>query len=764
MNRRSNTPHIFGIRHLSPGSACHLLKFLDEIRPEAVLIEGLSDANTEIHHLTSDGTKPPVAILAYTEEFPVRTIMYPFVNYSPEYQALVWAKNHGAHAEFIDLPSEVMIPLGYQWGKAQEQITNEQDTGLDNRNLQDGPGKAEIYQRWAKTAGVKDFETYWEYNFEHIQNTDVYRFASFELSKCLRELLMIDAPLEYAKNTVREAYMRSRILNTYSPDKIVVIAGILHVSALDHGKEHMDEKEFKKLPRVRTKIALMPYTYNRLSSISGHGVGNNAPAYYGMTWDAFRKNTFKNYPARYLSIIASYLRENGIYRSSADVIEGVRLANALAALHSSVAPSRRDLRDAAITCLGYGDFSVVAEAIADTDIGSAIGSLPEGVSRTSIHDDFCRELKRLKLEKYKSPVARRLDLDLRENRRVNSKEAAFRDLNRSFFLHRLRVLNISFQRFMLKTQKSATWSESWILGWTSVVEIELAESILKGETVELATAYVFKERLDNSQSITEVASVIRDACECGMMESMEQAKQALQRLAVDSVSFTEIAKTALELSFVISYGSIRRFDTSNLVPLLQQLFLKGALLMPDSSRCDSDSAWKVIDAINSMNYVALEHAKTIDEDLWISKLTELSDADDRNPLLSGYACSILLERGKIDDTKLTQEISRRLSPGIDADIGSGWFEGLSIKNRYALLSRMSLWEQMDKYIYSLDTEQFKRALVFLRRAFSLFSPAEKRRISENLGQIWGISKKEAVEILNFEVDIIGLNEFDFEDI
>jgi hypothetical protein len=171
-----------------------------------------------------------------------------------------------------------------------------------------------------------------------------------------------------------------------------------------------------------------------------------------------------------------------------------------------------------------------------------------------------------------------------------------------------------------------------------------------------------------------------------------------------------------------------------------------------------------------MNAVALEHYSLIDEELWVKKLTELSDADDRNPLLSGYACSILLERNLMDGEKLSQEVSRRLSPGIDADLGAGWFEGLSIRNHYALLARMNLWELLDGYVASLDGEQFKRALVFLRRAFGDFAPTEKRRICENLGEIWGVHREEASDLLIRELDeeeqkkLNDLNEFDFDDI
>jgi hypothetical protein len=514
----------------------------------------------------------------------------------------------------------------------------------------------------------------------------------------------------------------------------------------------------------------MPYSYYRLSSRTGYGAGNNAPAYYGLMWECMCQDDFVRLPAEYLARVVTYLRENGTPRSTAEVIEGVRLANTLATLHSGGAPALRDLQDAAVTCLGYGELSVVAEAIAHTDVGTMIGSLPEGVSRTSIQDDFYRQLKKLKLEKYRSSVAIDLNLDLRENRRVQSEEAAFLDLRRSFFLHRLKALEISFQELKPSSQQSATWAESWILEWTPVAEIELVEATLKGETVELATAFVFKERLEKSCSVDEAAKVIREACDCGIMTSMEQARIALQRLAVDSGSFNEIATAAYDLSIVISYGNIRRFDASFLIPLLQQLFLKASLIMEDAARCDNNAARPILESIHRLNAIALEHYALVDEKLWNEKLNRLSDADDRNPLLSGYACSILLEKNLMNGEKLAQEVSRRLSPGIEADLGAGWFEGLSMRNRYALLARMSLWEQLANYVSSLNDEQFKRALVFLRRAFGDFGSAEKRSICENLGEIWGIEREDASDVLSRELDdeekkrIDDLNEFNFGDL
>ena len=130
----------------------------------------------------------------------------------------------------------------------------------------------------------------------------------------------------------------------------------------------------------------------------------------------------------------------------------------------------------------------------------------------------------------------------------------------------------------------------------------------------------------------------------------------------------------------------------------------------------------------------------------------------------------LLERGKADEALLSREMARRLSPGVPADLGAGWFEGLAGKNRYALIARLSLWRQLDEYLSGLDDETFRRALVFLRRAFADFSPNEKNDIAENLGEIWGVNAQQAAELLMNDVTeteqavLDSLDEFDFDDI
>ena len=63
--------------------------------------------------------------------------------------------------------------------------------------------------------------------------------------------------------------------------------------------------------------------------------------------------------------------------------------------------------------------------------------------------------------------------------------------------------------------------------------------------------------------------------------------------------------------------------------------------------------------------------------------------------------AILLDAGKIDEVTLRMEVSRRLSMGMPAELGANWFAGLSMRNHYALIGRLTLWSISKTTVYLL---------------------------------------------------------------
>ncbi|MBD5130909.1 MAG: hypothetical protein HDT43_13445 [Ruminococcaceae bacterium] len=756
--------HFFGIRHLSPAGAFYLEKFLDSVRPQLVLIEAPSDFADTADDIVRAETKPPFAILAYTNHAPVRTILYPFAEYSPEYRAILWCRENKVEFRFMDLPSDVFLAL---YEKRIEEEMNDNDEEKIGENTGEEI-KISVYDKLDELSGEGSHDTFWERTLEHCADYESYREGANLFGANIREFSE-KTGRDLEETQLREAYMRGCIRSAVENgiEDIAVVTGAYHVEGL---KAWETPEKMPELPHTDSLHTLMPYSYYRLSTRSGYGAGNRAPAYYELIWESYRRVDPSFTANAYLSKIAEKQRENGNAASSAQIIEAVRLANSLAELRGGKignTPALRDLRDAAETCLGEGSFAAISVAVADTEIGTKIGALPEGVSRTSIQDDFYRLLKDLKLEKYRTVTAQDLRLDLRENLRAKGEKSAFLDLNRSFFLHKLRVLGITFAEPRISEQDNATWSEAWVICWTPESEIQLVESALRGDTVELAASFAIKETVERAANMSDVAEAVENAFLCGMPTAAGYAVSALQAMAVDAASFEELAKTAFRLSAIVAYGDIRKADSSPLIPILQQIYYRACLILPSSCVCDDNASQSLSGAMNQLNSVELAQ-EFLETENWLNALKEVARRDDLNTRLSGFAAAVLLERNQMTNDELKIEVSRRLSKGVPADLGAGWFEGLTLKNRYGLIARLSLWESLDEYIRSLDGEEFKRALVFLRRAFADFSAGEKDSIAENLGEIWGLNGAEVSEIVNAELDtasqeqIAALDDFDFD--
>lgn len=756
--------HIFGVRHLSPGASHHLLEFLEEKKPKCVLIEGPSDASYLIPQITTKGIKLPIALLAYTTELPIETILYPYANYSPEYQAIKWANKRKITVRFIDLPANALLKL-------------KQNTGAKTPKAQEFyKYHNKLYEDVAQQANEYEYDSYWERNFEHNLSAASYQqglqLQSAEIRSMVENEEFEVVPYDFSYNMVREAHMKREIQNAidegFQPNEIVVVVGAYHVSGIVSDLPPLSDEELSQLPTVNTLMTLMPYSFLRLSSQMGYGAGNNAPSYYEMMWKGISNGTLEELPATYISKVAQYLRKKGFNASTSSVIEAIRLAQALTSLREGKMPVLKDLHDAVVTCLGGGDFSSVAEALTINDIGTAIGNLPEGVSQTPVQQNMMNELKRLKLVNYKTAVAQELTLDLRENMKVKTLEAAYIDLNRSVFFNRLQVLGIRFATTIPLTQDSATWAEKWSLQWSPEIEIQVVETNLKGESLEIAAAFQLNDQLVNCTSLSTAASIIRQACLCQLTAIFENAVDTLQSLLIDNADFKETVATARELSIILQFGTIRNIDVEPLKVIFKQLYLRATLLLIDAANCDDKAALKIVAAMNSMEIISEQLSELIDTELWQNELIKLAERDDLNTKLSGTAFAILLEHNLISEENCAIEVSRRLSPGVPASLGANWFEGMSSRNRYALLSRVSLWRELDAYIKSLDEDEFLRSLVFLRRAFSDFDAHQKNSIAELLGDFWGIGAEKAAEALQQELTeeetdkLDELNDFDFD--
>ncbi len=284
--------HILGIRHHGPGSAKNVKAFLEQLKPDIVLVEGPPDADGILQWANHAALKPPVAILCYQPDNPQQSVFYPFAEFSPEWQAILYAKQNNIHVRFMDLPSANQFAIEAEKRKEAEQnendITDQENKTEDNdivpinnavlfnkdiryksatpmklhsssqspvhKKSISSAGAEEIAGEeieiirldpvgyLAEAAGYGDGEKWWEHTFEHRQNDEAVFEAVQEAMQALRESLPAkDDKLEQC----REAHMRKTIRQAEKEmfQNIAVICGAWHAPALMNMPKQKDDND-----------------------------------------------------------------------------------------------------------------------------------------------------------------------------------------------------------------------------------------------------------------------------------------------------------------------------------------------------------------------------------------------------------------------------------------------------------------------------------------------------------------------------------------
>lgn len=431
----NNSVAWIGIRHHGPGSAKSLVEALDEIRPVAVLVEGPSDASDVLPMLADSAMQLPVALLCYPEDDPAQTSFWPFAEFSPEYQATLWAVANNVPVRFIDLPSTAR----FETAKKNEPLKddpsepdNAEDAAISpeqNEEQEDTSLTAEMRDpigTLASAAGYQDGESWWADLVEQNPAPGPIFQAIGDAMAALRENEK-ELPAFESK---REAHMRLAIASARKEFEgpLAVVCGAWHVPALKAKKPlKEDQALIKGLPRKKSAITWAPWTAPRLAFGSGYGAGVSAPGWCKHLWQTRNR---KDGASLWLTRIAYVLREKGHMISTASLIEAERLALSLAAIRERPQPGFEELRDASVAALFNGDPLLWNTIEAELLLGNDVGEIPPSVPLAPLMDDLQRNQKiaRLKPE----ALEKELSIDLR------SESGLFR----STLLHRLASLNV----------------------------------------------------------------------------------------------------------------------------------------------------------------------------------------------------------------------------------------------------------------------------------------------------------------------------------
>jgi hypothetical protein len=688
---------VFGIRHHGPGSARSLLWALDELRPDAVLVEGPSDADAVLPLMARPQMQPPVALLVYPPDAPQDAAYYPFARFSPEWNALRYALGSGVTARFVDLPRALDL---------------EDEDGAEPEVREDPIGLL------AEAAGYEDRELWWERQVEQRRDaTDLFD-AIIEAMAALRE--DYEPPPREAR---REAYMRREIRKTLQQghENIVVVCGAWHAPALrleDHAVKS-DDALLKGLKRRKTSATWIPWTTARLSYRSGYGAGIASPGYYEYLWSCPEGSV----ASRWLSLVARLLRSEDLDAPPANVVEAARVADTLAAIRDLPAPGLDELREAALATLCGGEAERLALIRDRLEIGEKLGDVPAETPTVPLQRDLEGLQKRLRLK----PTAeeRHLDLDLRE---VNGRA-------RSELLHRLRLLGVGWGEPHAVSGKSGTFHEVWTLQWRPELSLALIEANVWGNTVEAASASRVRE-LAETADLPRLSALLDAAILARLPESAVGHLLGRVRDNAASADVRGLMDALPPLARVARYGDVRGTAAASVLPVIDVLFERALVSLPGAcTALDGDAAREMAESIAAGEECVNLLDRSGMYEKWRTVLGPLAENESVNALIRGWCCRLLLEAGSLDEEELQRLAGLSLSPAAPATEAAAWVEGVLRGSGLVLLHQTGLWMALDGWLTGLDPETFTSLLPLVRRAFSDFEPAEKRAMGERVRKL-----------------------------
>ena len=688
----------FGIRHHGPGSARSLVAALEQFSPDVLLVEAPIDATVALALVGHPGLRPPVALLAYATDDPLRASFAPFAEFSPEWVALGWARRNGVEVRAMDL--------------ALAHVLAAPEVALV------GPGVDPIAEL-ASAAGEDDPERWWDDVVEHRSGDDTFA-AIAEAMAAVRAGVDPPVGLEAAREATMRTTVRRALKDGFA--RVAVVCGAWHVPALALDDPAamlptpaLDAATLKGLAKVKVAVTWVPWTHRRLAASTGYGAGVASPGWYAHV----HRSPGPGSVIRWFAEVARLLRARDLAVSPDHLVAASRLATALAALRGRPVAGLAEVSDAALAVVADGRPGPLALIHDHLVVGDQIGGVPPETPLVPLARDLAAEAKRVRLKP--EAFERVVELDLRRPR----------DLERSRLLRRLWLLGVAWGTPAESRRSVGTFRESWCLRWEPELELRLIDAGAYGTTVAAAASRRVRERADRASGVAELAGLVEAVLLADLVDAVDVLMTLLARRAANDADVEHLMDAVGPLARVVRYGDVRATQAPALRTVIDGMVSRiCAGVAPACTSLDDDAAGAMASRIGATQaaLALLEHPALGGE--WPVVLARLADGSTVHGVVRGAVARLLLDGGHWNGADVARRLSRALTPGTPAAAGAAFVEGFLSGSGTVLLHDASLLGLVDEWLSQLGPEAFTDTLPLLRRTFGSFEPAERRRLGE----------------------------------
>ena len=752
----------FPVRHHSPMVSQLLLQVIRERKPKMIFIEGPADCNELIPHIIHKDSTPPIALYSSyrdddnvlnqagistpSEDIPARfSSWYPMLAYSPEYVALTAAREIKAAACFIDLPHYARYKTLVE-GEKTEQLSPEHESETLIT-------QSEFYRTLAKSAGYKSWDETWDSLFEFGAYNSTPELFRRELATfCAASRLTVSKQqMEQDGSYEREAYMRHVINETLAKQQLsekeaMVICGGFHLF-MDHSYN-----DFPTAPKGTTYNSLVPYSFFRVSELSGYHAGNRAPQFYQLYWSFLQKNKVQELLPNYIVSVLKNGRKKGELLSAADAISISQHASMLSQLRQRQNPILEDLHDAIMTCCCKGDPNydglVLKSAIDEVDIGRVLGKVCNNVGRLPIAIDFYECLEKLDLNEFQVEE-KRVRISLNKQEEI--------DRQRSEFLHRLVFLNIPAASLITNENQLhfSLFKEDWQLVWSPSIDARLVEENLYGDTIEAATMTRLQEATarqhNNASGCCQILYKAIKMALPGLIQQLES--RAANAIANDS-QLVSLAQAINYLRQIEKYSILKQIKKETVHNLLVQAYQRACFAIPDAASVTQEHQYSVVESLKIIaETVFNDQSGAMDIDLLSTNIQSAAELTEV-PFLKGAFYGLMAELKVISGEQVLSLLAAYAQAIPEILVQAGDFlEGLLSVSRSSIITGSAqLIEAMEALLNSADHHSFLIMLPTIRQAFENLHQQSKHAIADKVAQKHGLKTADTLIELNTSLE------------
>jgi hypothetical protein len=786
---------VLGIRHHGPGSARSVRAELAAFRPDAVLVEGPADADPLVAYVGEAGMAPPVALLAYADGEPQVASFWPFAVFSPEWQAIGWAVDHGVPVRFCDLPAAITLaarPADPADGPTRPGVAKPADgnghdgttgpvagpdpadgadlprpSGVDGEAPSGVDGEAPSDMDRGAPSGVDggapsgvDGEA--PAGGDGDAPSDVDGVAAPVAVR--RDPLALLAGAAGYDDPERwwEDVVESRGDGAGPFDAITeAMAELRDAAPPQDPAEQL--REDRREAQMRTVLrATLKSGAQRVAVVCGAW---HAPALTGplppaaadarlltglpkrkvqltwVPWTHGRLAAASGYgagvtsPGWYHHLFAA--PDHPVTRwltAVAGVLREENLPVSSAHVIEAVrlAETLATLRERPLA--GLAEVTEATRAVLVDGDEVALDLVTRRLVVGEALGSVPESAPTVPLAADLRASARRLRLPLTATEKTYELDLRKpNDLDRSRLLHRLRLLGVGWgEPSRAAARNLGTFRESWSVRWRPELEIDLVEASGWGTTVPSAAAARVVARASTG-TLVEVTGAVEAALIADLPAALPELLAALDARAALDTDVAHLMEALPPLVRAGRYGDVRATDTAALDRVADGLLERIRAGLPAAlTGLDDDAAKDLRERVLGVHAALTLREQPAARDRWLDTLAGLADRDDVHGLLTGSLVRLLRDAGRLDGPAAGLRLERALSVGPSAAAKGAWVEGFLAGGGLLLVHDADLLAILDRWVRGLDAQAFVDVLPLLRRTFGSFAAPEKRSLGSRL--------------------------------